>query len=151
MPLVRPISFEHHLKLGENFFLSEFLVSERYPELLTGVVLNEAEIQKFYFLVQFVLEPVREEFGPVHITSAYRPPILNRLVGGSETSQHLYCEAADFVAPSAQSGSHVYKFITDFLRWPGEIIWYNPQKRFHVALPMIGVKSDQFVKQVLKA
>jgi zinc D-Ala-D-Ala carboxypeptidase len=44
-----------------------------------------------------VLEPVRALFGrPIHISSGYRCPELNALIGGSSTSQHKKGEAADF-------------------------------------------------------
>jgi hypothetical protein len=44
-----------------------------------------------------VLEPVRALFDkPLHISSGYRCPELNTLIGGSATSQHMQGEAADF-------------------------------------------------------
>ena len=46
------------------------------------------------------LEHVRLVLGvPVIVTSGYRCPELNDLVGGSANSQHMRGEAADFVAP----------------------------------------------------
>lgn len=39
---------------------------------------------------------VRDKFGsPIRITSAYRPPAVNRSVGGARNSQHLYFRALD--------------------------------------------------------
>ncbi|NET00077.1 MAG: hypothetical protein F6K62_18685 [Sphaerospermopsis sp. SIO1G2] len=39
---------------------------------------------------------VRDKFGsPIRITSAYRPPAVNRRVGGVRNSQHLYFRALD--------------------------------------------------------
>lgn len=47
-------------------------------------------------LVNTVLDPLREAYGkPIVVTSGYRCPALNRAVGGSRTSQHLYGQAAD--------------------------------------------------------
>ena len=46
-----------------------------------------------------VLQPVRNQFGAVIITSGYRPPKLNRIIGGSANSQHQYGLAADIVVP----------------------------------------------------
>ena len=34
-----------------------------------------------------VLEPVREAFGTVHVSSGYRPPWLNDRIGGAPQSQ----------------------------------------------------------------
>lgn len=43
-----------------------------------------------------VFGEVREKFGsPICITSGYRPPDVNRAVGGARNSQHLYFRALD--------------------------------------------------------
>jgi GH24 family phage-related lysozyme (muramidase) len=52
------------------------------------------------------LERARTQFGgrPVVITSGYRPPAINRQVGGSSRSEHLYehgCGAVDFYIAGA--------------------------------------------------
>jgi zinc D-Ala-D-Ala carboxypeptidase len=55
-----------------------------------------------------VLEPVRERFDrPVHITSGYRSPKVNALIGGAPTSQHMQGEAVDFVIPGITPGTIV--------------------------------------------
>lgn len=47
-------------------------------------------------LVKEVLDPLRAKLGePIRVTSGYRNPILNQMVGGVENSQHLKGEAAD--------------------------------------------------------
>jgi hypothetical protein len=51
-------------------------------------------------LCNIILQPVREEFGPLRINSGYRSPTLNAKVGGSKTSQHCNGEAADFESSS---------------------------------------------------
>ena len=47
-------------------------------------------------LCNFILQPVRDEFGIIRINSGYRSPALNKAVGGSKTSQHCNGQAADF-------------------------------------------------------
>ena len=47
-----------------------------------------------------VLEPIREKFGPLTITSGYRPPAANASTGGVPNSYHVYTAdkcAADIV------------------------------------------------------
>jgi hypothetical protein len=44
-----------------------------------------------------LLEDVRDIVGPFIVTSGYRCPTLNKLVGGQTNSQHLRGEAADIV------------------------------------------------------
>lgn len=47
-------------------------------------------------LVEKVLDPLRERWGaPIIVDSGYRCPRLNKIVGGSSSSQHLLGEAAD--------------------------------------------------------
>lgn len=49
-------------------------------------------------LVETLLDPLREAWkSPIKVTSGYRCGVLNRAVGGSSTSAHLYGCAADIV------------------------------------------------------
>jgi len=44
-----------------------------------------------------ILQPYRDVIGvPITITSGYRPPKLNEMIGGSTTSAHMDGRAADF-------------------------------------------------------
>ena len=59
---------------------------------------HEPEEVQLMLLCENVLEPVRALFGrPIHITSGYRSPAVNDGIGGSQTSQHMKGQAADFV------------------------------------------------------
>ena len=52
-------------------------------------------------LVERVLDPLREAYGkPIRVTSGYRCPKLNRIIGGAPNSQLMRGEAADFEAYS---------------------------------------------------
>ena len=83
-------------------------------------------------LCQAVLEPLREEIDrPIIITSGYRPYKLNKLVGGSRTSAHMYGKAADcwamnmsvhdFALAAAELAEHqegpIDQVIAEFGRW----------------------------------
>jgi len=90
-------------KVSEHFTLREFLRSgsadradiNNAPESKEAILNIFGNIQ---LLATEVLEPVRELLGaPLLITSGYRSGALNRLVGGSEQSQHMLGEAVDFV------------------------------------------------------
>ena len=49
-------------------------------------------------LIETLLDPLREAWkSPIRVTSGYRCGVLNRAVGGSSTSAHLYGCAADIV------------------------------------------------------
>ena len=57
-------------------------------------------------LTDAVLDPARERYGrPVFVSSGYRCPELNRIVGGSRHSQHLKGEAADLYTAEGPEGN----------------------------------------------
>ncbi|MDR1848113.1 MAG: peptidase M15 [Bacteroidales bacterium] len=59
---------------------------------------NEIELQRLEYLINEVLDPVREALGmPITVTSGFRTQEVNKKVGGVVTSQHCRGEAADLV------------------------------------------------------
>lgn len=52
--------------------------------------------QSITALVEKILDPLREAWGqPIIVSSGYRCPTLNKLVGGAANSQHTLGQAAD--------------------------------------------------------
>jgi len=47
-------------------------------------------------LCEKILQPVRDHFGRVKVTSGFRSPELCQAIGSSPNSQHARAEAADF-------------------------------------------------------
>ena len=91
---------ELSLPLSNNFTLGEFLRSETaerdYELKREQENPPEEVIANLQYLVETTLQPVRDAFGyPIKISSGYRCQLLNKLVGGSATSQHCSGEAAD--------------------------------------------------------
>lgn len=84
-------------RLSHNFYLDEFTRSDAAEAHgITIIVEPGSEIERnIQRLVDTVLQPLRDALGPVTITSGYRPPRVNGLIGGSSTSQHKYGLAAD--------------------------------------------------------
>ena len=86
-------------KLSANFTLGEFLVSETAARNDIDMYPPTWVVESLERLCKDVLQPVRDEIGtPIVVTSGYRPPALNRLIGGSARSQHMRGEAADIRA-----------------------------------------------------
>ncbi len=86
--------------LSSNFTLGELLRSstaERDPGLKHEQENPPLEVQlNLQYLVETALQPLRSGLNyPIRISSGYRCPLLNKLVGGSATSQHVRGEAAD--------------------------------------------------------
>ena len=83
----------------KHFTISELLKSDTaLKHSLWNGAPKEAE-ENLRSLVEQVLDPLREQYGrPIRVTSGYRCPKLNNLVGGAPNSQHMRGEAADIVA-----------------------------------------------------
>ena len=61
-----------------------------------------------------VLEPARKKYGPpIFVTSGYRCPKLNDLVGGVKTSRHLTGQAADLRVESKELGRRLFDALKD--------------------------------------
>lgn len=86
-------------KITENFTWREFIFSPTAERNGIDNIPNSDEVYKnIEALVKNVLQKVRDYYkSPVRISSGYRSPKLNKLVGGSSTSQHMTGEAADFI------------------------------------------------------
>lgn len=99
-------------RLSANFLLVEFTRSataqaqgiDNTPSLKH--VANLRKLAK-------TLEKVRDALGgyPIIISSGYRSPELNRVVGGSATSDHANGLAADFICPGFGSALEVCEAI----------------------------------------
>jgi len=84
------------MKLSNNFSLSEFTTSPTAERLGIDNTPTKEVTDNLQELVTFVLQPLRDRFGPITISSGYRSPELNKAIGGSTTSDHCLGCAADF-------------------------------------------------------
>lgn len=74
-------------------------------------------------LVDAVLDPLREKYGrPIHVSSGYRCPRLNKAVGGSATSQHVKGEAADIYVARPNEMAELFSLIYYLLPFD-QLIW----------------------------
>ena len=86
------IDLDSPIIVGGNFTWGEFTRGgERMPQsaAIVGQVRKAAE----------AMQEIRGRLGdrPITVTSAYRPPAVNRRVGGASQSRHLFGDAVDFV------------------------------------------------------
>ena len=75
-----------------------------------------AEISKNIVKLAREIQPYREDFGqPLYVSSWYRPPDVNKAVGGASNSYHLYGLAVDFSNPNYTG----YQLQAYFSSWGG--------------------------------
>jgi zinc D-Ala-D-Ala carboxypeptidase len=84
-------------RLSPHFTLDELTSSSRARAQGIDNRPGEREIAALRNLCAVILEPIRERFGAVIVSSGYRSRALNALVGGATRSQHVRGEAADIV------------------------------------------------------
>ena len=84
------------MKLSRNFSLSELIKSDTAIRLGIDNNPNADQIEKLKLLCENILQPVRDHFGRVTVTSCFRSPELCVKIGSSLNSQHTKAEAADF-------------------------------------------------------
>ncbi len=105
------------MKLSENFTLKELTYTN--PEIFKRFGLknepNEEVIVSLKNLVVNVLQPLRNHFKvPIIISSGYRSPEYNKVIGGAHGSQHTKGEAVDIDMDGMINQLNIkYKIVTN--------------------------------------
>jgi zinc D-Ala-D-Ala carboxypeptidase len=100
------------MNLTRNFSLQELIKSDTAIRKGIDNNPNADQIEKLKKLCENVLQPVRDHFGRVKVTSGFRSPELCVAIGSSVNSQHAKAEAADFEVlgvDNAEVADWVYK------------------------------------------
>ena len=84
------------MNLSRNFTLQELIKSDTAIRKGIDNNPNADQIEKLKVLCERVLQPVRDHFGRVKVTSGFRSPELCAAIGSSVNSQHAKAEAVDF-------------------------------------------------------
>jgi len=126
------------MELTKNFEVKELAVTE------TGIynTPGQVELEKLLLLAVYLLQPLRDKFGRVKVTSGYRSKAVNDRVGGSMTSQHLTGEASDIIPLDAPLDI-VFAWAKDNLKF-GQLILEqkNGKEWIHVSLPRIAKQNQ---------
>lgn len=134
----------------KHFTLSEFTRSETAEKYGIENNPSNAQIQNIECLCGLILDPLRDIVGhPIYITSGFRVPRLNRLVGGSITSAHKEGLAADF---RVGDKDYLLDWAWCLLKSPSkefrakidQCIYYREKHFIHVSLPAKGRPRNQF-------
>ena len=137
----------------KNFKLSEFFVSSTADK---NDIKNEPSLdaratieRNINLLVDNVLDPIRDKFcAPVIITSGYRCPQVNKLVGGANNSQHMSGCAADFHIKGFTylMMRQVFLNIYDTMEFD-QLIYYRSKNIIHVSYVENGNRHEAFLKK----
>ena len=84
------------MKLSQNFSLRELTKSQTAERKGISNEPSEEHIENLKLLCTKILQPIRDQFGVVSISSGYRSPELCEAIGSKLTSQHARGQAADF-------------------------------------------------------
>jgi len=84
------------MELSRNFSLQELIKSDTAIRLDINNNPSSGQIEKLKALCENILQPVRDHFGRVKVTSGFRSEQLCLKIGSSINSQHAKAEAADF-------------------------------------------------------
>lgn len=151
-------------QLTPHFKLSEFTRSSTASARGIDNSPTPEIIANLQYLCQEILEPLRVSFNtPITISSGYRSPTLNKVVGGVKNSNHLYGFAADIKLPTKitpcgttvqdmDKGKSYLLFILDNCRFD-ELIWEHNSKGqywIHVAIRRNGINRQRYVPSLLK-
>ena len=132
--------------ISPHFNLNEFCDSQTATRMGLKVKADAATIANLTRLCTALLEPLREHFGAVMISSGYRPPWLNKKIGGAPTSQHCLGLAADLVAYRA-SPMEVCLFAQK-MDLPFDQLIHEFGRWVHISVPAVGTQAR---RQVLSA
>lgn len=137
----------------KNFKLSEFfdsIAADRNGIKNEPSIDERATIERnINLLVDNVLDPIRDRFcTPIIITSGYRCPKVNKLVGGVNNSQHMSGCAADFHVRGFNPLMmyEVFSAIYNTMEFD-QLIFYRSKNIIHVSYVENGNRHEAFLKK----
>lgn len=128
------------MKLSKNFTLSELTYSSMAKANKVDNTPDRWELDNLKKLCNEVLQPIRDKWDDsIFINSGFRNPIVNRLVKGSTSSQHLKGEAADITVGSKSGNKKLFDMILQMIEneeiTVGQIIDEKEYSWIHISLP----------------
>lgn len=98
-----------------NFSISELINSDTANKYKINNMPDINSLDCLQELIYFCLQPIRDKIKkPMLITSGYRCPQVNKLVGGVANSQHTKGQAVDFIIQGM-----TIKQVIDFIKTSG--------------------------------
>lgn len=86
-------------KISKNITYLEAINSHTAREMGIDNVPSPEHLASMIITARMVFQPIRDHFNvPIRVNSFYRNPVVNRLIGGSATSDHMTGRAIDLMA-----------------------------------------------------
>ncbi len=119
-----PASLDPNQQLSPNFTLRELIFSQ--TAVMGGIdnTPTKTEIDQLRNLCEQILQPARDELGPLRINSGFRSEELNRIVGGVTNSAHRLGHAAD-VIPTDGDTKALAKWVVENRRFDQVILEFG--------------------------
>ena len=135
------------MKLSPHFSLEELTRSTTAQRLKINNIPDEVSLTNLRTLCEKILQPIRNKFrAPLIITSGYRSLRLNKAVGSSNSSQHLFGQAADFVS---NDNKRLWSLILEMIEKKeirvGQLINEKNLSWIHISLP-----TEKHINEILK-
>ena len=128
------------MNLSKNFTLSELTNSSTANYYKVSNTPDRFALENLTKLCNEILQPIRDKWGDsIYVNSGYRSPKVNRLVGGSSSSQHTKGEAADITVGSKEGNKKLFDMIVQMIDnkeiTVGQLIDEKDFKWLHISLP----------------
>ena len=116
-----------------NFTISELVYSDTAIRQNINNMPDLKSLDNLLNLIFFILQPLRNKFGALVVTSGYRCPQVNKLVNGAENSNHLIGCAADII-PKQATFKQLYDYVIANLDYDECFIEQSKGKKWlHIA------------------
>ena len=115
------------MQISKNFSLKEFTRSTTAQRKGINNVPTVAELENISELCHTLLQPLREQCGPIKILSGFRSSALNVAIGGAPNSQHCRGQAVDIEA-SNMGNFELFSYIVDNFEFDQIILEFYDSK-----------------------
>lgn len=103
--------------MSKNFTLQEMVASDTARKKGIDNTPSFEVVSHLDELCNNLLQPLRDAWGSsIQVTSGYRCPKLNQVVGGSSTSAHLLGYASDLQIPDMKKFDEFVQFVVSWLK-----------------------------------
>jgi zinc D-Ala-D-Ala carboxypeptidase len=128
-------------RLSPHFTLAEMEKSGTADRLgIDNRVMDDLVLANLVILCGKVLEPIRDQFGPIRPSSGYRCLELNRALKSSDKSQHVKGQAVDFEVAGVDN-AQLARWIRDNLEFDQLIL------EFYTGVPDSGWVHVSYAKK----